>query len=69
MGNKQTLCWDCKRSIGKCNWSKRLKPVEGWIANTVNPTLSKPYSTYLVEQCPEFERDAYNGGLKRKNNV
>ncbi len=68
MANKFTLCWDCKKATGGCSWSNKLRPVKGWTAQEVKPTSSKPYTTYLVEQCPEFKRDAYNSGLKRINN-
>lgn len=64
-----TLCWDCKNAATSgCRWSKDLKPVEGWTAVKTDKRLSKGLrmSSFLVIECPEFERDAYNGGLMRK---
>ena len=25
-----TKCWSCQKATSGCNWSDRLKPVEGW---------------------------------------
>ena len=59
----QTLCWDCKWATGGCRWSDYLKPVKGWTAITRN---TKEHSVnYIVQDCPQFIRDAYNNGLKR----
>ena len=57
-----TICWDCKNACGGCSWSSSLIPVKGW---TAIPTHNCSQSSYLVTECPEFERDALNGGLKR----
>ena len=62
---KYSLCWDCKRATGGCPWSDKLKPIKGWKAIAIGKTTSRPYSTYLVEECPGFVRDAIGGGLKR----
>ena len=61
-----TLCWDCKKAIGGCRWSNSLKPVKGWDAVELKATATRPYGSYFVKDCPEFERDAYNGGTSRK---
>lgn len=60
-----SLCWDCSKATGQCTWSKRLVPVKGWKATEIPPTKTKPYSAYIVEECPAFERDAYQNGTKR----
>lgn len=61
-----TICWDCRFAVGGCSWSSKFKPIEGWTAYEVKPSNTKPYSTYMVEQCPKFERDAYDGGTRRE---
>ena len=60
----QTLCWDCANATGKCPWSEELIPVKGW---TAVPTKHKStvQSSFIVFECPLFERDAYRYGLKR----
>ena len=61
-----SLCWDCANAIGGCAWSKKLHPIKDWVATEIKPTSTKPYVTYMVHQCPEFIRDAYNGGASKK---
>ena len=63
---KFSLCWECKKAVGLCPWSAKLKPIPGWEADKFGATAQKPYSTYLVKQCPLFERDAYDGGMRRQ---
>ena len=60
-----TICWNCKKAIGGCTWSDFFKPVKGWTAEQTRPAGSKPYTSYIVEKCPEFERDATDNGLRR----
>lgn len=60
-----TLCWDCHNATGGCPWSDNGKPVKGWTAKEVQKTNGKPYSTYIIYDCPLFIRDAINGGLKK----
>ena len=63
-----TKCWDCaKATTNECSWSDRLEPVDGW---TAIPTLKSqfrmdPFQSFLVIDCPEFKRDAWNGGAMR----
>lgn len=57
---KSTLCWDCKNAVGWCSWSREFEPVNGWDAE-YKPNLD----SYLVNDCPEFERDACCSGMKR----
>ena len=59
---KMTLCWDCKKACGGCRWSDKLLPVPGW---TAKETTNKIGVSYIVLECPQFERDGINGGVKR----
>ena len=57
-----TLCWDCRKATGGCSWSDELKPVKGskgWLVH------KQTYKTVQIVECPEFERDAYKGGMIR----
>lgn len=60
-----TLCWDCEKATGGCDWSSLGEPIKGWDATTIKATGTKPYNTYVVHWCPEFKRDAYEGGARR----
>lgn len=56
---KDQLCWDCQKACGNCSWSKKLKPIKGWV---VQPTIIKSNGeptihTYKIIKCPEFVRD------------
>ena len=62
---KFTLCFDCAKAIGGCNWSDHGKPVKGWDAEKFPPSGTKPYEAYFIKNCPEFVRDAYDGGTRR----
>ena len=64
MGTKtMQLCWDCKNACCGCSWSLAGEPIPGW---TAKPTINKDgMKSYLVTDCPEFVRDAYNGGTSR----
>jgi len=59
----QTLCWDCAKATGFCNWSADLRPVKGWTVKEV--WKEQTGKGYLVIDCPEFERDAIGHGVKR----
>lgn len=58
------LCTECARAVGFCEWSKHLKPVEGWEAvPTMIKHMNKRSSTnteilvtdsYRVISCPMF---------------
>ena len=65
--SKQTLCWDCAKATGAmdCRWANMGKPVIGWNAEKTEKTISRPYSTYCVYECPEFIRDSYYGGAMK----
>lgn len=57
-----TLCWDCANACCGCTWSQSLRPVKGWKAIQVH---NNAFTSYIVQECPEFKRDAYQGGVKR----
>lgn len=65
---RATLCWSCARFCGRCSWSARFDPVEGWKAIpsviSLGPGRSKQKG-YTVIQCPEYERDSEEDGNKR----
>lgn len=57
----QTLCWTCRNAVPDkdwiygCSWSRRLKPVEGWVAER---TTKKPdLQSWKVIECPEYIPD------------
>lgn len=59
-----TLCWDCANATGGCPWSQRGIPVKGWAAEpTKIRNMQGRISSYRVNWCPLFKRDAYGGGL------
>lgn len=62
----ETLCWGCEKACGKCSWSKKFVPVEGWEAKPTTVYIReetlpsgevKRYYTdsFDVYKCPEFE--------------
>ena len=57
-----TLCWSCKKSTGFCSWSEDFIPVEGWkaiptkIKATSSPRDNRFIDSFLVRECPLFER-------------
>lgn len=66
-GQKDTLCWDCKKANAdsNCSWANDFIPVEGWKAK---PTIIKVTTqtkeraeqlshSFIVIKCPLFERD------------
>lgn len=66
---KHSLCWDCRRSADKtCCWASHSEPVKGWVAESrvIKGTKSTPNMvSYRVDNCPEFCRDSWGGGLHR----
>jgi hypothetical protein len=54
-----TLCWSCKNSTGACSWSRKLEPVEGWVAeySPINMPGGVKAESYFVISCPEFIYD------------
>ena len=66
MKYEYTICWDCAKATGGCEWSDRGEPVEGWSATFLKASGTKPFNTYHIYSCPKFERDSYGGGLLRE---
>lgn len=62
---ERTLCWDCRCSTtGECRWSRKLKPVKGWVAEEkcIKDGIGR---SFLVRECPEFVRNSWGGGTYR----
>ena len=58
-----TLCWDCKNSYTNgCSWARKLIPVKEW---TAFHSKKKEFESYLVVNCPKFERDSWDAGKYR----
>ena len=57
-----TICWCCSRATGGCSWSDNLMPVKGW---TAKPVIKNTTNSYIVMNCPLFNRDSTNYGLRR----
>lgn len=71
---KSTICWDCKKAIKGCSWSKSFVPVRGWDATKTMLFASsgrrekkkfRHVESYIVSSCPEFVRDSMGFGYKR----
>ena len=66
----KTLCWDCDNATGGCSWSEHMNhtPVKGWYAvrNDIKTKEGTHTESYIVISCPEFVRDAREGGMIRK---
>ena len=56
-----TLCWTCQNATGKCSWSARLEPVEGWKAKKIkvkgNFYTQQKVDSYIVKKCPQYIKD------------
>ena len=51
------LCWLCKNACSGCVWTKRFKPISGWVAEpTVIKNDTGDTSSYSIKRCPEFIR-------------
>lgn len=64
----QTICWDCANACGGCSWSDHWQhsPVDGWTAIRSDITgKDVTVESYIVLDCPEFERDAEGKGQWR----
>ena len=68
-GFRLTLCWNCAHATHPdvCPWVERFEPVPGWKAEKtyLMQDTPSPYESYLVVECPLFERDGYFGGMKK----
>ena len=65
----QSICWDCANACCGCSWSRGFVPVDGWKAIQKKIKLSggKTTPTYIVCECPRFQRDAIGYGMKWVN--
>ena len=56
--SSDTLCWRCaKAATNGCAWSASFKPVYGWTAEETDlKRIGIGGKSYLVIDCPEFER-------------
>ena len=72
-GYQHTICWDCANACGNCPWSGyHHRPVKGWVATPTKIKLrssGNKYgegfdSSYIVQSCPLFKRDAVGHGMK-----
>lgn len=63
---EKTICGECKRSAGRCSWSAKFVPVEGWTAIPSKVVGKHGYTdTYIVTSCPKFEENVrYNPTYK-----
>lgn len=61
---KYSLCWQCKKCVGGCSWSREFKPVSGWKAerkiisnhsNRGNKYQRTKIESFVVSECPEFD--------------
>ena len=62
LNKNDSLCWDCQKAIGKCNWSRAGKPVEGWEVNitTIQHKVKgkiQDDDIYKIVSCPEYIPD------------
>jgi len=62
-----TLCWDCAHATDdSCAWVRDGEPVDGWTARETKLLWARAYSSsYHVNACPKFKRDAENGGQRK----
>ena len=54
-----TICWDCKNAYGRCSWSQKFTPVDGWVAIPTEIKQvargTKSTSSYIVKSCPLYK--------------
>lgn len=56
MNDKESLCWKCDNTGGRCSWSKNFVPVKDWKAKTVTLKNGNEFmDTYFVIDCPCFK--------------
>ena len=59
-----TLCWTCQNATGGCDWSRALKPVEGWKVKIIKIKASEGKEfvrytdSYIVKKCPKYIKDS-----------
>lgn len=51
-----SICNCCKNCVGRCSWSGRLVPVEGWVAEKTDFKVYNGVTfSYRVKECPQFD--------------
>lgn len=50
-GEKENPCWNCKKCSGKCSWSKKFIPIDGWDSRLVTNDV---HITHRIYYCPEY---------------
>ena len=54
--HSQQLCWNCKKAVCGCSWSRYFKPIEGWLAVPTRIMVGMSgVDSYNIMWCPEFE--------------
>lgn len=58
---KTNICFDCKKAVCGCSWSRNFTPVDGWTAEPTSTTYAlksgelRAINGYHITACPEFE--------------
>lgn len=57
--SRGSICWDCRKAVRKCPWSKKFEPVEGWTAIRRDVLIAgkRRAESYFVLACPEYVPD------------
>ena len=61
--SKPQLCEKCGKAAGTmgwCNWSKYLRPVEGWTAIVSGTKYPSGGNSYCITACPEYVWDGFS---------
>ena len=64
-GANPSLCWDCENCTkpNVCSWVRDFTPVDGWRAKKTRLGGAYPMDSYLVIECPLFNRSSYGAGM------
>ena len=64
-GANPSLCWDCENCTkpNVCSWVRDFTPVDGWRAKKTRLGGAYPMDSYLVIECPLFNRSSYGAGI------
>lgn len=50
------LCWNCKKCLKNCDWSREFKPIDGWVAvPKIIQNGARIDHSYKIISCPEFD--------------
>lgn len=54
-------CWTCTKFYNGCSWSRDFTPVKGWKADavTIREKGHEDIESYIVKECPEYEKDSF----------